>query len=295
MNTPNLFIAGAPKSGTTTLYGYLLQHPDVAFSSVKEPAFFDKDKYFSDDILTDDKAYMEYLRLFDQNSSYNYYGDATPMMVFPCAASRIKKLCGDNCKIVFILRNPISRAYSHYWHAYKVGLETGSPEELFVEEDPMSVHGIGKFPTHFLLTGRYWIHIDRFVEQFGLSNVLLLKFEDIIKDERAVMGKLLEFLGLSPMEFEKEYRNQSQMPIFPRMQQFLVGGSPIKKLLKSMVPLSIRKKIVPWIIFSNLKNGKYHPISKELEERLSAYYWDDNIYLERKYGFDISGWNINKE
>ena len=291
--TPNLFVVGAPKCGTTTLYNHLNQHPEICMSSVKEPAFFDKDHLFNTDGTGNKEDWNDYLSLFNDcdGEQIKYLGDATPMMVFPETPRRIIQMCGTDVKIIISLRNPVDRAYSHYWHGYRLGLERGRPDdELFHIEEPDNVHDTGRFPKHYLLTGRYWLHIERFVNAFGNHNVLLLDFDELHLDVNKVMAKVWTFLGVEQLSVQSRHNNKATAPIFPRLQRFVAGDSWMKGALKLLIPSAIRLRASSYVISNNLRQFQYPPMSLELREKLIEYYSDDNNVLAQKYGFDISGW-----
>jgi len=298
LEVPNLFVVGAPKCGTTTLYEYLSGHPEILMSKEKEPAFFDKDQFFDSDNKAIKHNWFSYLQLYQDLSGgkIKYLGDATPTMVYPKMARRVHKMCGSDVKIIIALRDPVKRAYSHYWHGYRLGLESGNPDlDLFQIEDPESVHDTGRFPKHYLLTGRYWLHIERFVKEFGRSNVLLLDFVELVSDADKAMSKVWLFLGVEPVQVQVQHSNPAQAPVFPGLQRFVAGDSWIKKSLKWCVPSALRQKAIAVVARKNLKAFKYPSMSLTLKEKLVEYYQQDNLELAERYDFDISNWYQNDE
>lgn len=292
--TPNLFVAGAPKCGTTTLYDYLVQHPEIAMSREKEPAFFDKDRFFDEANNANKVAWEEYLAKFDRyrgDGVLKYIGDATPTMVFPKMPERILRMCGNNVKVVISLRNPVDRAYSHYWHGYRLGLESGRPDQdLFLDEEPEDVCDTGRFPKHYLLTGRYWVHIERFVSAFGRENVLLLNFEELVFDTDLAMNKIWRFLGLDAVHLQRQHSNPAQAPVFPVLQRFVAGDSHLKRWIKLIIPSVLTQKAGAVVASTNLRDHKYPAMDLALRSRLEEYYRQDNCLLAERYGFDISAW-----
>ena len=113
--TSNFFILGAGRRGTTSLYQYLSQHPDVLMSTPKEPVFFEAEyenglAYYRD----------RYLKGWNGESAL---GEARPAnLLLPYVAPRIRENFPD-AKLVAILRNPVDRAYSHWWVKYCDGIE----------------------------------------------------------------------------------------------------------------------------------------------------------------------------
>src|ERR671929_75877 len=121
MTMPNFFIIGAMKSGTTALYYYLEQHPEVYMSPVKEPNFFcSQEQKNGADAVTDIRAYE---RLFRGVLGETAVGEASHCYLYePRAAAAIRR-CVPEAKLLAILRNPIDRAFSHFLHMVRTGSE----------------------------------------------------------------------------------------------------------------------------------------------------------------------------
>jgi len=171
---PNFFIVGAAKAGTTSLYNYLKQHPDIYMSPIKEPNYFAKDidinlfrKDYKKTALIDTQKYFskpkleelhlafiteleDYIKLFQKVSNEKVIGETSVSYLYSkVAAKEIKKLVPD-AKIVIILRDPIERAYSHYLMNLKEGLIT---ERNFIKEilvDYNKSYKDGEFLTYTL-------------------------------------------------------------------------------------------------------------------------------------------------
>ncbi|MFO7568735.1 MAG: sulfotransferase, partial [Smithellaceae bacterium] len=122
MPSPNLFIIGMPKCGTTALAAYLQKHPDVLMSVPKEPHYFDA--YY------EDMSFEEYTRKNYSNfRGEKIIGEATPVyLLVPWALDRLAKHCPD-AKYIALLRNPVDRAYSHWWMFYSRAMDALSFEE----------------------------------------------------------------------------------------------------------------------------------------------------------------------
>ena len=111
MSLPNFMCLGAAKSGTTTLYDILRQHPDLYIPSFKEPHFFDIPENYKNGIKWYEKTYFK-------NANQKIVADFTPSYFFDEEApKRIFESLGGELKFVVILRNPLDRAYSHYLHS----------------------------------------------------------------------------------------------------------------------------------------------------------------------------------
>ena len=122
---PNAFIAGAQKSGTTTLCHLISSHPDVVLSDPKEPAFFSRE--------SDASALRAYEQCFQSRNGVTprtIVDGSTAYMVDPFAATRIRSVLGENVRFIFCLRDPTERMISAYWHQAKKGQDLRSLSEV---------------------------------------------------------------------------------------------------------------------------------------------------------------------
>ena len=133
MNAPNFIIAGAPKCGSTTLFRYLNPHHDVFFPRIKEPGFMIKEYYQA---LSKDspnyQRHLDYLVLNEENFSQLYDGveckilgdsSITYLFQYENAIKNILKYSGRETKILFVLREPVSRLKSQYQYIVELGFE----------------------------------------------------------------------------------------------------------------------------------------------------------------------------
>jgi hypothetical protein len=193
---PNFLIAGAARSGTTSLYRWLSQHPDVFMSENKEPSFFVDTYGFSD--------WNAYLALFERGRGKKAVGEAsTPYMSAPESAAWIRRVLGD-VKIIILLRNPIERAWSLYSWMVMEGYEwLPTLERALAEEE-------GRFsdaafyrrnPQYFwnymyFRSGLYHDRVLDYFAQFGRDLVRLYLFDDLVNSPRAVYADVCKFLDL---------------------------------------------------------------------------------------------------
>jgi hypothetical protein len=175
---PNFLIIGAAKSGTTSLYHYLQQHPDVYMSPIKEP------QYYCDEGERAVPALDAYQRLFDGVTSQTAVGEASPQYLnSPSAPRRIADDIPD-AKLIVSLRNPADRAYSYY-----LGRIRGGHERAGVA-DAMRP---GAF---YFQTSLYHPGLSRYFERFDTSRIKVILFDDLSADAAAVVRELYTFLGV---------------------------------------------------------------------------------------------------
>ena len=122
MKLPNFLIIGAQRCGTTTLYNQLVSHPDISPATTKELHYFD---------INFSKGIQWYKEQFNDE---RIIGEASPYYIFhPLCPKRIFDIIPE-VKIIVLLRNPVERAYSHYWHEIRLGKENLSFEDAISEE-----------------------------------------------------------------------------------------------------------------------------------------------------------------
>lgn len=207
---PDFVIIGAQKSGTSSLYRYLAQHPQVRESSVKEVHYFDGGlEEGVDTHALGERWYRAHFPLASEMEPGQLSYEASPLyMLHPLAAERMAALL-PRAKLVAILRNPTDRALSHYFHnvrnnakrRYKEDLAPGAA--MAAEEDRLAaVLARGDYKSEayraytYKARGRYLEQLDRYRARFPRENLLVLRAEDLFEDPAGLMGGLCDFLGL---------------------------------------------------------------------------------------------------
>ncbi|WP_052755399.1 sulfotransferase domain-containing protein [Candidatus Nitrosotenuis cloacae] len=207
---PDFIIIGYHKCGTTSLYDYICQHPNVGHASRKEIHYFDLAYWrgpgwyrtYFPTIFTKKKIEKKTKHRFTT-------GEASPLYVIhPFAPQRIHKLI-PNVKIIILLRNPVDRAYSHYQHAYLADQEFASFEETINEDDDrwnvfikqLSNDEIHDYDVKYIKTpyrsfGKYIDHIKLWYETFPKDQILVLKLEDLESNLHDTLKQTFLFLGL---------------------------------------------------------------------------------------------------
>lgn len=193
---PNLFIPSAPKSGTSSLYRYFQGHPDIFMSVPKEPMFF------LEDAPTREQE-AAYIALFEQSGGAKFRGDGSNRYgAHPTAYVRIAERTKDP-KFIFLLRNPIDRAWSHYTWARALGHETLPLLEAMQSEPSLAqTYGgarLGMF-RNYERESTYAPIVARFVGHFGRTAVLVLVMEDLLAEPAKVLQECASFLGIAPFE-----------------------------------------------------------------------------------------------
>jgi hypothetical protein len=192
---PNLFVVGAAKAGTTSLWWYLDKHPEIHMSKVKEPHFFSRGGMHR--LATPVKDPERYARLFARGARRRYRGEASPSYLSdPETPDRIKAAVPD-ARIVVSLRDPVERAWSNYLMWAQKGFEHRSFEEALEQEFATREPDVFVHPPPYFYRGLYAEPVERYLDAFD-GAALVLFFEEFVADVRGAMGRIFEWLGLDP-------------------------------------------------------------------------------------------------
>jgi len=289
---PNFFILGAAKAGTTTLYHYLENHPEIYFSQVKEPQYFCHEGLY-------DMGLNYYLNTFFKGADrYKIRGEATPhYLYYEKAARRIANdLNREELRFVVIIRNPVARAYSLYWNMVAEGIESLSFEQAIEAEkirskDP-ELEYTGSVSFQYLDSGLYTKQIESYLRYFGREQFLFILFEDFRIDPKSILDEVCDFLKIVRFDELPEIRktNAASMPRSKGMHAFLRGSGRLKHSVGRLLPSSLKYKIVDKLIEANKRSARYPDMSAETRERLKAYFADDLMTLEKMTGKSFAIW-----
>ncbi len=206
---PSVLIIGAQKAGTTSLFNYLVQHPDVLPPIAKEVHYFD---------LRYDRGARWYQGCFPYRRRLRRGAitlEATPYYLFhPRVPHRVAQLLPD-VKLIALLRNPIDRAFSHYQHEIRGGREPLSlaealdreadrlaGEEERLRSDP-AYYSVSHHRHSYLRRGHYAEQLDRWVEHFPRSRLMVVQSERLFREPAAVVDSVQQFLGLRPHRLKR--------------------------------------------------------------------------------------------
>jgi len=191
---PNFFIVGAAKSGTTSLYEMLNNHPDVFMPDIKEPHFMVANQV-KGKIPSCVANISDYCNLYE-DAGTRLTGEASVLYLYYYqeAISNIKKHCGEDAKIIIMLRNPVSRAYSAYLYAKMYDPnETLDFMPALNAEDERINKGINPM-LYYKSLGMYSDMVGAYKNAF--ENVKVITFDDYVRSPDVVYKDLCDFLGL---------------------------------------------------------------------------------------------------
>ena len=206
---PNFLIIGAQKAGTSSLYAYLVQHPQILPAATKELHFFSTEY---------SRGTAWYRQQFPRQARINnrarrlgkpvITGEASPYYLFhPHAPQRIARLLPD-VKLIVLLRDPVSRAYSHYRHEVKLRTES-LPFAEAIRREPERIseglrllqadEGVNNFAHQhysYLARGAYVDQLAAFEKHFSRDRFFIATSDDLFNDAQQVYQQVLQFLGV---------------------------------------------------------------------------------------------------
>jgi len=230
MTLPNLIGCGAGKSGTTSLYYYLSQHPQIFMAAAKELHFFSR--HYSEGLSW-------YESFFNGSENLPVIGEfSTSYMLDKAVPERIASLI-PNAKLLFILRNPIERAYSNYWFSISIGTQDRSQS---FSDAIRTKSGFNRY----VYSGYYYQHLTRFIHHLSSSQIYVIITEEFKLDPIRQMSMCYDFLNVDKT-FQPNVEQQYNVTLTTR--NYLLGKifaswvnrkQQIKPLLKRF-PIGLRR------------------------------------------------------
>lgn len=314
---PSFFVVGAQKAGTTALHHYLAHHPDIFLPAVKETHFFDDGH---GEFRLGVAHYLD--TYFRADTSPVIAGEVDPeYLFFPEAAERIARYF-PNSKLIFMLRDPVARAYSHYQMTLSRGFERLDFAQAIAREEmrmtlmPETVNGDAErvlyqpaaatdaerhrlfnhvVRSDFSYIGRGFYHrqVAHYLTFFPREKMLFLLADDLKRDAAATLKQVYAFLGVKEVPYvllADEQTNQATLPRSPSLQRFLLDHSPVKALLKRLAPSGVRLAMRKQLLAANVQSAKLPAMDAAIEAQLRSDYAEDVAQLATLIGRDLSGW-----
>ncbi|PPS44230.1 sulfotransferase [Chroococcidiopsis sp. TS-821] len=294
MTMPNFLVIGAAKAGTTALYYYLKQHPQIYMSPEKEPKFFalegdkldfrgpgDRENICKSAITTIEA----YRQLFKGVTNEIAIGEASPLYLYsPKAAQCIKKYI-PNAKLIAILRNPIERAYSGYIMHVREGRETAKnfAEALQQEETRIQNNwGWG----HYINVGFYYTQLKRYLELFDREQIRVYLYEDLKANPINLVQDIFRFLGIDDTflpDTSLKY-NVAGVPKNETIKAAIKNFNAVKPAINFLLPDKVRHYVRSKIF------EKPPALPQDIRQNLIEVYRQDVLNLQNFLQRDLSHW-----
>lgn len=289
---PNFLIVGAAKSGTTSLYRYLSQHPDIFMPAWKELSYFTSDPSGP---LHRVKSYRYYEKLFSKADGHKAVGEASTAYLYDEGSPLLIRSGLGQIKILIILRDPVAMSYSLYNHQVRKEGETKKTfeEGLAAESERFrnpkfkrSCYG-WHANYYYFRRGLYSQQVKRYLDVFGSEKVKILIFEQFINNIIREIQEMFKFLNVdsSFVPEIKVHNPAGGIVSFPKFwtdiglllktQQYLLSKNPAKK-----IPHLLR----------NIRPKPLLPIHPSTESKLRKRFLPDILSLEQLLDLDLTIW-----
>ncbi|MFQ5569664.1 MAG: sulfotransferase [Rhodothermales bacterium] len=277
LDKPNFVIIGAQKAGTTSLYHYLDQHPDVFMSAIKEPRFFSHlakleagIAHPGSEAVTSLEAYRH---LFD-NATAKAVGEASVAYLDIPGTAHCMKQYIPHAKLIVLLRNPADRAYSQYLMHVREGTEHDRFEDAIVKG-------------RYLKGGFYHKKLVPFFHHYGSQAIGVYFYDDLCHDPQALVQHIFRFLEIDDT-FAPDLTVRHN-----------VGGKPKNEWIARLFSMrrlnAFIKRIAPfWLVRMGISfkqlNYSRAPMPPHVRNKLLEIYKEDILALEHLLNTDMSRW-----
>ncbi len=303
MKQPNFFISGAPRCGTTALYAYLSEHPQIFMSEVKELNYFAADFPHLHKIAFRSEA--DYLRLFrGAGESHLAVGEASPFYLYSEVAFERMRAFNPKAKVLLTLRNPVD--FIHSYHQLNLSLLRENEPNLEKAWDLQEARRRGEHlppsarePRLLLYgeMGRFSIHVRRLLKIFPPEQVKIFLFDDFRRDTRQVYEEALAFLNVPSdgrsvfPQINAGFGNRSAL-----LARLFHPPQPVYRAFMRLISMfgpDFMKNV--FRLYDRLERMNTNKIDRAslnpaLRARLAAYFRPDIEILAELIGRDLSHW-----
>jgi len=287
MAMPNFLIIGAQKAGTTALYYFLKQHPQIYMSPIKEPQFFtyedEKLNYLNPIVITNIE---DYCNLFQEVSKEIVMGEASPSYIYsPKAPERIQHYIPE-AKLIAILCHPAERAYSNFIFNIQRGNEPLKDFAQALREEEARICNNWGFRWHYKRKGFYYMQMKRYFDRFDQSQIRVYLYEDLNTNFVSVLQSIFQFLGVDAT-FMPDVSHKYNVSLIPKneiMDILVTRLNPAKRVLKLYLLERFRHYIKRQIF------DKPPLLSPEFRRQLIDVYREDILQLQDLIQQDLSSW-----
>lgn len=293
MAFPDIIVAGTAKAGTTSVFQLLKQHPSIFPCRIKEPRYFanlgeELDRWSeqvdpADEIVHDNAHYKQ---LFNGASEDQLTLEASPNYLYSeAAASEIRKHSPD-CRLIFILRNPIDRAFSHYSHLKRDQREPLPSFSKALAAEKQRIEQNYDFSFHYAAMGKYAEQLKRYYDIFPKTQIKTIDYERLSSEPEEVLTEIFRFLSLPvhPIDCRKRH-NVSHQPQESLLLKSIMSDFPVKSKIKDLIPRGVRSHL------KTVATATPRP-SKADVQTLRNNFYSDTIELSKLVDWDLSHWGI---
>ncbi len=293
---PNFLIIGAAKSGTTSLFRYLGQHPEVFASRVKEPGFFafegQQVEFRGPGDASRNRSAVtclrEYQKLFESAGAAQARGEASVVYLYDGqAAGRIRQYV-PQMRLIVMLRNPIERAFSNYLHLVRDGREPFNSFATALDAEEQRIADRWQYLWHYRRLGCYAEQLQRYYDLFPADQIAVFTHDEFCRQPQQVLERIFRFLDVDPtfqVDTTMKY-NVAGRPRSQRVHNFLKQPSTAKRVLRHLVPDRLRQRLWRWTLQSNIVRVQ-RQLEDQVRQELAEYYRQDVRQLKAMLNLQV--------
>ena len=294
---PNFLIIGAAKSGTTALYHYLKQHPDVFLTPIKETNFFALDGMNIDFKGPGDSEGVhrnsitnitEYSYQFSKYKNEKAIGEVCPSYLYSeNAPKNIKKYIPD-VKIIAILREPVDRAFSAWLHLTRDKREYCSFDKALNNESRRIQENWAEI-WHYKEQGMYYKQLRRYYDVFTKENIKVFFYNDFKNNPKKIYSEICDFIGVNNafnVDMDQNH-NRGGLSRNRLLYNLMMQNNFLKTIFNFFIRGSFRKRIKLFLDKRNLTSLRLDPNEKM---KYKSFFEDDIRELEKLLKLRINNW-----
>ena len=243
---PNFFIVGTPKAGTTSLYEYLQEHPDVYMSPIKETNYFSFEEIQKQGLFYNEEhinSIDKYLAQFADVRTEKAIGEASVSYLFYDSVPDKIKNFNPNSKIIIVLRNPIERGFSHYLMDKRIGFVKNKYDDIVHKKSQNKKAFL--YYQQYVALGLYYEQLQRYFSVFDKKQILVLLYEDISQHIEKVVHNLYSFLEVDTSfkpDLNKKHNTfiAPKNPVIQHLYKFKMVRNVAKRVFNNSFQHSIK-------------------------------------------------------
>jgi len=302
---PNLFIVGKPRSGTTAMYYYLNQHPDIFMSTPKEPFYFcsdfheESDRFHGKAIYFPIRTERNYMRCFKGNNNKKVIGEASAVYLSSRVAARNIFYFNPDAKIIMLFREPVEFLCSFHSLMVFDGTEdmNNFKAALLAENErkerynKISQKAIAPSFLFYTEQIKYFEQLQRFYKYFDKSQIKIIIYDDFRDNNEKIYNEVLNFLGLKTIKLNLRMVNKNKVVRYRFLKNMIDRSAYIKKI-KVRLPVAVFNFLINKYDRLIQKEVPKVELNNELKIELKNKFMPEVEKLSEAVGIDlIRKWN----